>query len=217
MNKATLFNNKGDIIEDIELSDILFDREPNMFVVQQYVETYLANQSQGTSSTKNRSEVRGGGKKPWRQKGTGRARAGSITSPIWRHGGITFGPQPFKRRKKLPKKMRWLAFASVLSDKARENRIYVIENVDFEITKTSTVANLLKVLELSEDTNKVIITKEPNETLMQIGRNVANMQISFTNEICTYDLLKADYVIFVKDALEDIEGFYNDKLKDIGE
>ncbi|MEE8576801.1 MAG: 50S ribosomal protein L4, partial [candidate division Zixibacteria bacterium] len=164
-----VYNQEGAEVGSVELKPELFGIEPNEAVVHQYVVNYLARQRQGTASTKERSDVRGGGRKPWRQKGTGRARAGTTSSPLWRGGGIVFGPHPRKYGSRFPKQMKKLALRSVFSDKAKGDRIKVIESLEFSEAKTKTMVGILTRLSLSEG-KCLILDEGKNDKLLMSCR-----------------------------------------------
>jgi len=204
MPSTILLNREGKNIGEIELPENAFGRKPNEAVVHQYVEVYLANQRQGTHSTKNRSEVSGGGRKPWRQKGTGRARVGSIRSPIWRHGGVTFGPSPRSYRKSMPKKMRRIALASALSARSSEKAIFVFEDIDASSNKTSALKAILA--EAGVHGNKILlITAAPEKNLVLAGRNITGVEVTFTGELNPYQVVRAENIMVTKGALQLIE------------
>ncbi len=204
MPKGILLNRDGKRIGDTDLPDTAFGVVPNEAVVHQYLDVYRANQRQGTHSTLGISEVSGGGRKPWRQKGTGRARVGTIRSPLWRHGGITFGPKPRNYRKSFPKKMRRLALASVLSARAKDEAIYVLEDIDITSHKTAAFKKLLS--EAGVTGSKVLlVTTSPEPNLVRAGQNLPGVEVTFTGELNTYQALAADNILFTKSALQKVE------------
>jgi large subunit ribosomal protein L4 len=204
MPSASVYDKEGTKIDTLDLNEKLFGRKPNPDVVHQYVKVYLANQRQGTVKRKSRSEVRGGGAKPWRQKGTGRARAGSNTSPIWVGGGRAFPPQMRDYRINLPKKMKRLALVSALSSKAFENKIKILDQISLEVPKTKTIAELLNKLGISR--SKVIFLFEgKDENLYKSGRNIKGLVFKRASLINPYDLLNSDFLIMTKKALENLE------------
>ena len=204
MPQGILLDRAGKNIGETDLPEIAFGIEPNEAVVHQYVEVYRANQQQGTHSTKDRSEVRGGGRKPWRQKGTGRARVGTIRSPLWRHGGVTFGPSPRSHRKSLPQKMRRLALASVLSDRSREGSVFVFEDIDAEMQRTAELRRILT--ETGALPGKVLlITNSPEKMLVRSGRNIPGVEVTFTGELNAYQVLAAEKIMITRGALPKIE------------
>lgn len=188
----------------IELPEKIFGQKPNEAVVHDYVVAYLANQRQGTASTKGRSDVRGGGAKPWRQKGTGRARAGTNKSPLWPGGGIIFGPKPRDHRQKLLKKQRRLAINSVLSDKAQSDRIRILENLELTDHKTKNFAALLDKLELRG--KKVLFLDEgKNRNPYQASRNIPGVKVCRARLANAYDILDAEYLVITQAGLKEIE------------
>jgi len=207
MPSAFVYDKKGKKIDTLDLNQKLFGQKPNPSVIHQYVRAYLANQRQGTAKRKSRSEVRGGGAKPWRQKGTGRARAGTNTSPIWVGGGRAFPPQMRDYRDyriDLPKKIKRMALVSALSSKALENRIKVLDNVSMDVPKTKTVVDLLDKLKISR--SKIIFLFEGmDENLYKSGRNIKGLVFKRASLINPYDLLNSDFLIMTKKALEKVE------------
>lgn len=197
-------NIKGENIGEISLRDDIFNTKINKYLVHQVVKHYLANKRRGTASTKNRSEVRGGGVKPWRQKGTGRARAGSNRSPIWVGGGIVFGPAPRDYSFSLPKKMKVVALNSVLSDKVKNKEFIIIDKLFLEENKTKRMVEILKNLQASKKP-LIIIEKEDND-IAQAVRNIKGAKILPVSKINTYDLINQGKIIITKDALQLIEG-----------
>lgn len=197
-------NIKGENIGGISLRDDIFNTKINKYLVHQVVKHYLANKRRGTASTKNRSEVRGGGVKPWRQKGTGRARAGSSRSPIWVGGGIVFGPAPRDYSFSLPKKMKIVALNSVLSDKVKNKEFIIIDKLFLEENKTKRMVEILKNLQASKKP-LIIIEKEDND-IAQAVRNIKGAKILPVSKINTYDLINQGKIIITKDALQRIEG-----------
>ncbi|MBN2543469.1 50S ribosomal protein L4 [bacterium] len=205
MPNAKLYDNTGNQIGEESLADCAFGAKINEAVVHQYVKTYLANQRQGNACAKTRGDVRGGGRKPWRQKGTGRARAGSITSPLWRHGGVTFGPKPRNFTTKTPKKMKKIAFSSVLSSRAENDHVIVLNDIKFEAPKTKEVMNLLLNIQIPNDMKVLFITREPHNALCKAIANIPLVNVEFVGEVSAYDVLYADYIVIQKDALPLIE------------
>jgi len=196
-------NIKGENIGEVSLKDDIFNTKINNFLVHQAVKNYLANKRRGTASTKTRREVRGGGVKPWRQKGTGRARAGTNRSPIWVGGGITFGPAPRDYSFSLPKKMKVVAINSVLSDKAKNKEIIIIDKLYLENNKTKRMVEILKNLQASKKP-LIIIEKEDND-IAQTLRNIKGAKILPVSKINVYDLINQGKIIITKDALQRIE------------
>jgi len=196
-------NIKGENIGEVSLKDDIFNTKINNFLVHQAVKNYLANKRRGTASTKTRREVRGGGVKPWKQKGTGRARAGTNRSPIWVGGGITFGPAPRDYSFSLPKKMKVVALNSVLSDKAKNKEIIIIDKLYLENNKTKRMVEILKNLQASKKP-LIIIVKEDND-IAQTLRNIKGAKILPVSKINVYDLINQGKIIITKDALQRIE------------
>lgn len=201
--EAKLYNQQGAEVGKVELKSDIFDVEPNEGLVHQYIVTYLARQRQGNASTKERAEVRGGGRKPWRQKGTGRARAGTIRSPLWRGGGTTFGPTSRLYGNAMPKRMKKQAIRSVLADKAKSDRIRVLDEIKFEEIKTKSIINMLANFDL--DGKKCLILDEgKNNNCYLSCRNLEMVMYSRAALANGYDLLNADYVVVTKAGLEKI-------------
>ena len=196
----------GKKVADIELSAAVFGVEPNEAVMHMAVVNFLANQRQGTQSTLTRSEVSGGGKKPWRQKGTGHARQGSTRSPQWRHGGIALGPKPRDYYYTINKKERQLALKSALSDKVLTESLIVLDALTVEGYKTKTVVECLKALEVGKKTLIVLASNEAN--VIKSAANIPGVKTAQVNTINTYDILNADTLVIVKDAVKTIEEVY---------
>lgn len=205
MPSVALYNMDGKEVGTIELSEKVFAVEANPAVIHEVVKNYLANQRQGTQSTKTRSEVSGGGIKPWRQKGTGRARQGSIRATQWIHGGIALGPKPRDYRYSVNKKIKRLALKAVLSAKVKEGKFVVIDNLDVSEIKTKTVAKLLNSVEAKK---ALIVTAEPNEKVVRSARNIEGVEISFTGAVNVYEILKADKLVIAQDAVKKLEEVY---------
>lgn len=203
MPKVALFNVDGQQVGEIELSDAVFGIEPNTHVLHQAVVLQLANRRLGTHSTKTRAEVAGGGKKPWRQKGTGRARAGSIRSPLWRKGGVTFGPKPRKYTLTLPKKVRRLALVSALSAKAKANEIIVVTELPFAEPKTQQMVKVLRNLNAAK--KALIVTADQNDMVVKSARNIPGVKALRADTINVYDLLHHDSLVITKDAVAKVE------------
>lgn len=204
MPKVTLYNQSGSTVGEIELNDAVFGIEPNKHVMSEAVISYRASLRQGTAKVKNRSEVRGGGRKPWRQKGTGRARQGSIRSPQWVGGGVVFGPVPRSYAYKLPKKVRRLALKSALSTKVLENNIYVLDQLTFEKPKTKDFVQFLNNLSIA-DSKALVITGEFNENVNLSARNIPGVKVIDTYALNVVDILGYDKLIITKDAVEKVE------------
>lgn len=203
MPSAKLFNVEGKEIGQIELSEEVFGIEPNESVVHEAVIMQLASMRRGTSSTKHRGEVRGGGRKPWRQKGTGRARAGTIRSPLWRGGAITFGPKPRDYSYNIPKKKRRLALKSVLSDKALNENIIVLDALTMEQPKTK---DMIKILAALNNSGKALIVTANED--FNVGRSLSNLPgISYTTSegLNVYDVIYHDKLIITQEAVAKTE------------
>ncbi|MDQ0272580.1 50S ribosomal protein L4 [Cytobacillus purgationiresistens] len=203
MPKVALLNQSGSKVGDIELNDTIFGIEPNNHVMFEAVVMQRASLRQGTHKTKIRSEVAGGGRKPWRQKGTGRARQGSIRSPQWRGGGTVFGPVPRSYSYKLPKKVRRLAIKSALSSKVLEENVLVLENLAFETPKTKDFKGVLKGL--SVDKKALIVTANLDENVALSARNIPGVTVVTANGISVLDVLNHDKLIMTKQAVEKVE------------
>jgi len=203
MLKVDLYNLDGKTVGEVELSEAVFGQEVNKSVLHEVVKNYLANQRQGTQSTKTRSEVRGGGIKPWRQKGTGRARQGSIRATQWIKGGIALGPKPRDYSYSLNKKLKRVALKSALSAKAIENEIKVIEDMKVEGYKTSVIANMLKSLNVNE--KALIVTCDKDDLIVKSARNIKGVTPTFVNVLNVYDILSHDQLIIAKEAVTKIE------------
>lgn len=203
MPKVALYNVQGAEVGEMELSDTVFGIEPNESVVHEAVVMQMASRRQGTSCTKSRGEVRGGGRKPWRQKGTGRARAGTIRSPLWRGGAITFGPKPRSYSYSIPKKKRRLALKSVLSSKVMEGEIIVLDSLSLDAPKTK---EMVKVLEaLKADKKSLVVTAEIDENVMKSARNIEGITSIAAASINVYDILAHNKLIITKDAIAKVE------------
>ena len=205
MPTVGVYNIEGKKVSDMELNESVFATEVNQYALHQVVVALLANKRQGTQSTKTRSEVRGGGIKPWRQKGTGRARQGSIRAPQWIKGGVVFAPKPRDYRVSTPKSMRKVAMKSALTSKVQDNSMIVLESLNFEAPKTKNVVAMLNALEAPK---ALIITAESNEAVYKSARNIQGVSVIPANNINVYDLLKFDKVIMTKDAVSKIEEVY---------
>lgn len=199
MATAKVYNMSGDFIEEIALDDNIFGIEPNTSAVHTVVVNTLANRRQGTQSAKTKSEVSGGGKKPYRQKGTGRARQGSIRSAQWIHGGIIFAPKPRSYRYTVNKKLRRLATLSVLSARAAEEAIIVLDQLTLSEIKTKKVVEMLKALKI--DTTALIVTAEPDSVLVKSANNIPGVGTSFVGTLNVYEVLRHEKLILTKDAL----------------
>ena len=205
MPTVGLFNKEGNKIEDIQLNETIFAAEVNADAMHQVVVALLANKRQGTQSAKTRAEVRGGGIKPWRQKGTGRARQGSIRAPQWIKGGVVFAPKPRDYRTSIPKSMRRVAMLSALTSKVQNDEMVVLDSLTLEAPKTKEVVKMLNAFNAKKT---LIITAEANETVYKSARNIEGVAVLPVNNINVYDLLKYPKVIMTKDAVSKIEEVY---------
>lgn len=208
MPKVAVYNLQGSQTGEIELSDTLFAADINKAVIHQVVRAQLANKRQGTKCTLTRTEVRGGGKKPYRQKGTGRARQGSIRSPQFNKGGVVFAPKPRSFRIAVPKKMKRLALEGVLTDKVVCNNLVVVENLALEAPKTKEMVKVLGNLKLAQS-KTLIVTAEPDETVARAAGNIPAVATSLVNTINVVDVLKADKLLITKEAVERLQEVYN--------
>ena len=206
MANVKVYDMNGQPVSDLELNDAVFGIEPNTVVMHAAVVNYLANQRQGTQSTLTRTEVSGGGKKPWRQKGTGHARQGSTRSPQWRHGGVALGPKPRSYRYSLNKKVKRLALLSALSSKVAENEMVVVDAIKTEEFKTKTIVNMLKALNVDE---KALIVLDTNDKkVIKSAANIPGVKTTQYNTLNVYDILNYTKFIVVKDAVAKIEEVY---------
>jgi len=204
MPKIDVYNIEGKKVSDIELADSVFGIEPNEKIVHSVLVNYMANQRQGTSNTKTRAEVSGGGRKPWKQKGTGRARQGSIRSPQWFKGGIALGPKPRDYSYRVNKKERRLAVRSVLSSKVLENNLVVVDSMNFDAIKTKNMVSALNNLKVEGKT--LIVLPEKNENVQKSARNIEGVKTSLVNTINVYDLLKYNKLVVTEDAIKKLKG-----------
>jgi len=207
--KVDFYTKTGTKKDPIEVSKDLFGVEPNEPLLLQYIHIFKTNQRQGTSKVKTRSEVSGGGKKPWQQKGTGRARHGSIRSPIWRHGGVAHGPLPKKWHLDFPKKMRILALKSALSNKLKEGSLAVMEAPNLKTPSSKEMAKILAKLDLHGKV--LLVQKENNLAVRKSVSNLENVKCSMAENLNAYEVLLADRIILIKDALEFLEEKYENK------
>ena len=205
MPTVGLFNTEAKQVGDIQLNDKVFAVEVNADAMHQVVVALLANKRQGTQSAKTRAEVRGGGIKPWRQKGTGRARQGSIRAPQWIKGGVVFAPKPRDYRMSIPKSMRRVAMLSALTSKVQNDEMIVLDSLTLEAPKTKEVVKMLNAFNAKKT---LIITAEANETVYKSARNIEGVAVLPVNNINVYDLLKYSKVIMTKDAVSKIEEVY---------
>jgi len=206
MPNVALYNISGNQVGEIELSENIFGANVNVEAMHQVVKMYLANQRQGTQSALTRAEVSGGGIKPWRQKGTGRARQGSTRSPQWKHGGTVFAPKPRSYRYSVPKKIKRIALKSALSSKVNDNDIVVIEELNFDAPKTKQVVSLLENLKVNSKT--LIVLADNNENVVKSARNIEGIKATFVNTLNVYDILNYEKFIITKDAVKKVEEVY---------
>jgi len=205
MSKVSVYNMEGAKVGDIDLKDEIFGVEVNDHLIHAAVTAQLANKRQGTQSAKTRSEVRGGGRKPWRQKGTGHARQGSIRAPQWTGGGIVFAPKPRDYEIRLNKKEKRIALKSALTAQAKAEKIYVIDDIKVDEIKTKTMVNLLNKL----DVNKaLVVLKDNDRSVIYSTRNIPDVKTAQTNTINVFDILKYENIVIDKAALETIEEVY---------
>ena len=205
MPNVNLYNMKGENIGTIDLAETVFGAEINTSAMHSYVVAYLANQRQGTQSAKTRAEVSGGGKKPWRQKGTGRARQGSTRSPQWTHGGVVFAPKPRDYRLSLNQKLKRVALASALSSKVADEKIIVVDSIEMNEIKT---AEMAKSLEALKAVKPLIVIAENDEKVVKSARNIEGVEVSFVGALNTYEILKHDTLVISKDAAAKVEEVY---------
>ena len=206
MPNVSIFDMTGKKVGTQELAESVFGIEPNMSVMHLMVVNYLANQRQGTQSTLTRSEVSGGGKKPWRQKGTGRARQGSTRAPQWYHGGIAHGPKPRSYGFSINKKVRRLAMKSALSSKVAAEEMIVLEKLELAEIKTKEVVKVLSSLEVGKKT--LIVLPEKDDVVYRSARNIAGVKTTLVNTLNVYDILNCDTIIVLQDAVAKIEEVY---------
>lgn len=206
MPKVEVYNVEGKKVSDLELKEEVFGIKPNEAVVHSVLVNYLANQRQGTQSTKTRSEVRGGGKKPWRQKGTGRARQGSIRAPQWIKGGIALGPKPRSYQYRVNKKEKRLAIKSILSSKVLENNLVVVDQFDLKEIKTKQMATAMKNLKVAE--KALIMLPTGDEKVQKSARNLEGVRTSSVATINVFDLLKYKKLVVTVDAVKKLEEVY---------
>ena len=206
MPKIDVYDIKGKKVSDLELNEKIFGIEPNENIVHEVLINYLANQRQGTQSTKTRSEVRGGGRKPWRQKGTGRARQGSIRAPQWIKGGIALGPKPRSYRYSLNKKEKQLAIKSILSSKVIEKELTVIDKLELKEIKTKSMVKAFSDLKLSGKT--LVVLPEKNLNVQASTNNIKDAKTILVNEINVYDLLKYTNLVLPVDTVKKLEEVY---------
>ena len=206
MPKVQVLDMAGQKVGDMELSDAVFGIEPNKAVMHEMVVNYLANQRQGTQSALTRSEVAGGGRKPWRQKGTGHARQGSIRAPQWRHGGIVFAPKPRDYSYTVNKKERRLAMKSALSSKVLDNNMIVLDSINLDEYKTKKMAEMFKSINTGKKV--LLVLPEKDEKVIASARNIPGVKTSGVNTLNVYDILNCTSLVVVKDAVSKIEEVY---------
>lgn len=206
MAKLAVLDTKGKKVSDIELNDSIFAIEPNTSAMHLVVVNYLANQRQGTQSTLTRSEVSGGGKKPWRQKGTGHARQGSTRAPQWYHGGIALGPKPRTYGFSINKKVRRLAMKSALSSKVAADEMIVLDDFKLDAIKTKDAAAVLDAIKAGKKT--LIVLPEKNDVVYKSARNIAGAKVTLVSTLNVYDILNCDTIVVLKDAVTKIEEVY---------
>ena len=206
MPKVDVYNMQGKKVSDVELSEAVFGIEPNENVVHSALVNYLANQRQGTQSTKTRAEVRGGGRKPWRQKGTGRARQGSIRAPQWIKGGIALGPKPRSYSYRINKKEKQLAIKSILSAKVLDNELTVVDKLELKETKTKLMAKALT--DLKVEGKALIILADKNENVSRSSRNIEGVKTIELNTINVFDLLNCNKLVLPLDTVKKLEEVY---------
>ena len=206
MPKIDVLNMAGAKVSELELCESIFAIEPNASAMHIAVVNYLANQRQGTQSTLTRSEVSGGGKKPWRQKGTGRARQGSTRAPQWYHGGIAHGPKPRSYRFEINKKVKRLALKSALSSKVAASEMIVLDDLTLAAIKTKEVVKVLEAVKAAKKT--LIVLPEKNDVIYRSARNIEGVNVTFVNTLNVYDILNCDSIVVLKDAVAKIEEVY---------
>ena len=206
MAQVQVYNQEGRKTSKLELADAVFGIEPNANAMHLAVVSYLAAQRQGTQSTLTRSEVSGGGAKPWRQKGTGRARQGSTRSPQWTHGGIALGPKPRKYTVNINKKVKRLAMKSALTTKVAESEMLVVNKIELEAIKTKAIAEMLAKLKTGKKV--LLVLPENNEVVYKSARNIEGVKVVTVNTLCVYDILNCNEIVVLKDAAKKIEEVY---------
>lgn len=206
MPNVSVFDMNGKKVSDLALAESVFGIEPNTYAMHLCVVNYLANQRQGTQSTRTRSEVSGGGKKPWKQKGTGRARQGSTRAPQWTHGGIAHGPKPREYGFSINKKVRRLAMKSAFSSKVAAEELVVLDDLKLDAIKTKKVVKVLTALETGKKV--LLVLPENNDVLYRSARNIAGVKVSTVNTLNVYDILNCDTMLVLKDSVAKIEEVY---------
>ena len=205
MPKVDVYDIKGKKVSDVELAEAIFGIEPNEAIVHSVLVNYLANQRQGTQSTKTRAEVRGGGRKPWRQKGTGHARQGSTRAPQWTHGGVVFAPVPRDYSFKLNKKEKRAALKSALTSRVNESKFVVVDELKLDEIKTKKFVEVMNNLKVEK---ALVVLNDNDVNVIKSASNLATVKTAQTNEINVYDILKYDTVVVTKDAVKTIEEVY---------
>ena len=203
MPTVDIYNGQGERVGALDLNEVVFGAEVKEHLLFDVSQMLLNNRRRGTASTKTRSEVRGGGRKPWRQKGTGRARHGTIRSPIWTGGGVTFGPRPRNYRYLLPKKVRRAAMRSALSSKVQQEELTVLDGLQLSEPKTREIVNLLK--NLNAEGRVLLVTAGPDENVFKSGRNIPKVKTTVANQINVLDILNCDRLIMTADAVAAVE------------
>ena len=206
MPKVAMHNIEGEEVGEVMLAEDIFNVPIRTDILHQVVNMQLANRRRGTASTKTRAEVRGGGRKPWRQKGTGRARHGSIRSPLWVGGGVTFGPKPRSYKYSLPKKVRRLALKSALSSKVAGNELLILDQLPIESPKTKKMVGILNNLNIER--KALIVTLNRDENLEKSARNIPGITTTIVSNLNVYDILKHDKLVLTKEALDKVEEVY---------
>ena len=206
MPNVSVFDMNGKKVSDLALAESVFGIEPNSYAMHLCVVNYLANQRQGTQSTRTRSEVSGGGKKPWKQKGTGRARQGSTRAPQWTHGGIAHGPKPREYGFSINKKVKRLAMKSAFSSKVAAEELVVLDDLKLDAIKTKEVVKVLTALETGKKV--LLVLPENNDVLYRSARNIAGVKVSTVNTLNVYDILNCDTMLVLKDSVAKIEEVY---------
>lgn len=206
MPNIDVLNMTGAKTGSVELSDAVFGIEPNTAVMHQMVVNYLANNRQGTQSALTRSEVSGGGRKPWKQKGTGHARQGSTRAPQWTHGGVVFAPKPRSYRFTVNKKVKRLAMKSAFSSKLRDSQLVVVDKVELESYSTKTIANMLKAI--GADKKALIVLSDVDTKVISSARNIPGVKTTQVNTLNVYDIVNADKLVIVQGAISKIEEVY---------
>ena len=206
MPKIDVLNIKGEKVDEINLSDSVFDIEVNEHAIYEVVKNHLANKRQGTQSAKTRAEVRGGGRKPWRQKGTGRARQGSTRSPQWVGGGVVFAPKPRDYSYTIPKKVRRLALKSALTSKVQNGELIVLDGISMEAPKTKEFAKIMANLKL--DKKALFVTAEKNENVVKSAKNITGVKTAIVGSMNVYDIVNHGAFVITREAVEKVEEVY---------